>query len=460
MGDKPWGGRFAEATDRAVESFTASVALDQRLAGCDIRGSIAHCRMLARQKIIGEQEAAAIIQGLEDIGRDIEAGTFSFSDALEDVHMNIESALLDRIGPAAGKLHTGRSRNDQVAVDVRLWLRDEVDGLIDGLTALRRKLVALARTHIDVIMPGYTHLQRAQPVRLAHHLMAYYEMFARDVQRLRDGRRRINVMPLGSAALAGAPYPLDRDYTASLLRFDGVSANSMDAVSDRDFIIEFLAAASIGMMHFSRLAEELVLWSSAEFGFITFSDAFSTGSSIMPQKKNPDVPELIRGKTGRVYGALVALLTTMKSLPLSYNRDMQEDKPPLFDAVETLSACIAITIRMLDNITINRETMRRAAARGFLNATDMADYLVGRGVPFREAHACAGKAVAAAVQKGCELQDLTLEELKRFSDHFDQDVYEALELDRVTDQRNSYGGTARERVLSRIAAAEKEIDEE
>jgi len=460
MGDKPWGGRFAEATDRAVESFTASVALDQRLAGCDIRGSIAHCRMLARQKIIGEQEAAAIIQGLEDIGRDIEAGTFSFSDALEDVHMNIESALLDRIGPAAGKLHTGRSRNDQVAVDVRLWLRDEVDGLIDGLTALRRKLVALARTHIDVIMPGYTHLQRAQPVRLAHHLMAYYEMFARDVQRLRDGRRRINVMPLGSAALAGAPYPLDRDYTASLLRFDGVSANSMDAVSDRDFIIEFLAAASIGMMHFSRLAEELVLWSSAEFGFITFSDAFSTGSSIMPQKKNPDVPELIRGKTGRVYGALVALLTTMKSLPLSYNRDMQEDKPPLFDAVETLSACIAITIRMLDNITINRETMRRAAARGFLNATDMADYLVGRGVPFREAHACAGKAVAVAVQKGCELQDLTLEELKRFSDHFDQDVYEALELDRVTDQRNSYGGTARERVLSRIAAAEKEIDEE
>ncbi|MEW6079387.1 MAG: argininosuccinate lyase [Thermodesulfobacteriota bacterium] len=460
MADKPWSGRFSEKTDRAVELFTASIDTDRRLARWDIRGSIAHCRMLARQKVITDQEAAAIIEGMEAIEKDMDAGRFMFSDALEDVHMNIEAALTERIGPVAGKLHTGRSRNDQVAVDVRLWLREETGNMIEGLKALRRKIVAMARDHIDVIMPGYTHLQRAQPVRLAHHLMAYYEMFSRDGQRFRDCLRRINVMPLGSAALAGTTYPLDRVYVASLLGFEGVSANSMDAVSDRDFVIEFLADASICMMHFSRLAEEMILWASSEFRFISFSDAFATGSSIMPQKKNPDIPELIRGKTGRVYGALVALLTTMKSLPLAYNRDMQEDKPPLFDAVDTLAACIDIGARMLDNITINREMMRRAAAAGFLNATDMADYLVGKGLPFREAHALAGKAVAAAIEKGCELQELALDELKRFSEHFDRDVYDVLGLERVTDTRNTYGGTARSGVLDRIAEAEKDLEEE
>ncbi len=460
MTEKPWGGRFSETTDQAVEAFTSSVAVDRRLAGCDIQGSIAHCRMLARQNIISEQEATDIIAGLEGIAADIEAGRFTFSDSLEDVHMNIEAALTERIGPTAGKLHTGRSRNDQVALDVRLWLREETGNIIEGLKTLRRTITAFAREYIDVVMPGYTHLQRAQPVRLAHHLMAYYEMFSRDTQRFRDGLRRINVMPLGSAALAGTTYPLDRSFTAELLGFESVSANSMDAVSDRDFIIEFLADASICMMHFSRLAEEMVVWSSAEFNFITFSDAFATGSSIMPQKKNPDIPELVRGKTGRVYGALVALLTTMKALPLAYNRDMQEDKAPLFDAAQTLTACIDICIRLFANVSVNAETMRRAADSGFLNATDLADYLVGRGVPFRQAHACAGQAVAAAIDKGCELQSLPLDELKRFSERIDADVYETLDLDQVTDRRNTEGGTARSRVLSRIAAAEKEIDEE
>ncbi len=460
MGDKPWSGRFSERTDRAVELFTASVAVDQRLAKFDIQGSTAHCRMLARQKIITDQDATAIIAGLEGIAGDIEAGHFVFSDDLEDVHMNIEAALFERIGPVAGKLHTGRSRNDQVAVDVRLWLREETRNIIEGVRALRRKIVAMAKANIDVIMPGYTHLQRAQPVRLAHHLMAYYEMFSRDAQRFHDGLRRINVMPLGSAALAGTTYPLDREYTASLLGFEAVSANSMDAVSDRDFVIEFLAAASICMMHFSRLAEEMVLWSSTEFRFIEFSDAFTTGSSIMPQKKNPDIPELVRGKTGRVYGALVALLTIMKSLPLCYNRDMQEDKPPLFDAVDTLEACVDICARMLEHVSINRDQMRQAASAGFLSATDMADYLVGKGVPFREAHDCVGKAVAAALDRGIELKDLAIDELKKFSKHFDRDVYDVLDIDRVTDKRDTFGGTAMTGVLSRITAAEKEIDEE
>jgi len=460
MADKPWGGRFSEGTDRAVELFTSSIAVDQRLARCDIQGSIAHCRMLARQKIITDQEAAAIIEGLEGIEKDIEVGNFVFSDSLEDVHMNIEAALADRIGPTAGKLHTGRSRNDQVALDVRLWLREEARNIIDGIKALRRKIIDTAKENIDVIMPGYTHLQRAQPVRLAHHLMAYYEMFSRDAQRFQDGLHRINVMPLGSAALAGTTYPLDREYTASLLGFEAVSANSMDAVSDRDFVVEFLAGASICMMHFSRLAEEMVIWSSAEFNFITFSDGFATGSSIMPQKKNPDIPELVRGKTGRVYGALVSMLTTMKALPLTYNRDMQEDKAPLFDAVETLAACIDICTRMLENITVNRDVMCQAAGSGFLNATDMADYLVGKGIPFREAHACAGKAVAAAIEKECELQEMTLDELKQFSDHFDGDVYDVLGLDYVTDKRDTLGGTAKTNILSRIGTAEKEINEE
>jgi argininosuccinate lyase len=460
MADKPWGGRFAEKTDQAVERFTSSVAADQRLAGFDIRGSIAHCRMLARQNIISDQEATDIIEGLEAIEKDIAVGRFIFSDHLEDVHMNIEAALAERIGPAAGKLHTGRSRNDQVAVDVRLWLREENRRILEGLKTLRRAVVSTAKANLDVIMPGYTHLQRAQPVRLAHHLMAYYEMFSRDTQRFRDGLRRINVMPLGSAALAGTTYPLDREYTASLLGFEAVSANSMDAVSDRDFVIEFLASASICMMHFSRLAEEMVMWSSSEFGFITFSDTFATGSSIMPQKKNPDIPELVRGKTGRVYGALVALLTTLKALPLCYNRDMQEDKPPLFDAVDTLAACIDICTRMFDNFSVNQEAMRRAAGSGFLNATDLADYLVGKGVPFREAHACAGKAVAVALEKGCELQELAIDELKRFSEYFEDDVYPFLDLDQVTDKRDTYGGTAKSDVLARISEAEKKFDEE
>ena len=458
MSEKLWDGRFSEKTHRSVEGFTSSIAIDKRLYAHDIAGSVAHCRVLARAGVITDEEASVLIQGLGRIGREIERGRFEFDDSLEDIHMHIESRLVQEVGKVAQKLHTGRSRNDQVALDVRLYLREQTLAIIDALSRWRRAIVAFAKTHIETVLPGYTHLQRAQPVLLAHHFMAYYEMFTRDSERFSDCLGRINVMPLGSAALAGTTYPIDREYAASLLDFPRVSANSMDAVSDRDFVIEFLAAASICMMHFSRLSEEMILWSSAEFGFIELSDDFATGSSIMPQKKNPDVPELVRGKTGRVVGDLVALLTLMKSLPLTYNRDMQEDKAPLFDAVDTLGGCIDIYGQMLPRITVNQAAMTRAASRGFLNATDMADYLVARGIPFRKAHSVVGQAVGFALGQGKELHELTLAELRGFSDAIDEDLFQALEIEQVVNRRKSAGGTSTENVRQAIETAEAELN--
>ena len=458
--DKLWDGRFSEKTDEAVEAFTASIDVDKRLYAYDIEGSIAHCKMLSRATIITEGEAELLISGLLKIKNDIAKGNFVFDQSLEDIHMHIETGLVREVGKTAQKLHTARSRNDQVALDVRLYLRDEVSTLNKGLVMLRRALVGIARENLDTVMPGYTHLQRAQPVLLAHHLMAYHEMFSRDADRLRDCLKRINVMPLGSAALAGTTYPIDREYTAALLGFDAIAANSIDAVSDRDFIIEFLAAASIAMVHLSRLSEELVLWSSSEFGFVELPDAYATGSSIMPQKKNPDVAELVRGKTGRVFGALTAVLTLMKSLPLAYNRDMQEDKQPLFDGVDTLKACIAIYAKLLPKLKIRKENMRQAATRGFLNATDLADYLVGRGMPFREAHGCVGRAVGFAYSLNKELDELPLEELKAFSPLIEADVFSRLSPEQVVNRRRSFGGIARQNVLSAIEAAEKRLDRE
>ena len=457
MVQKPWDGRFRERTDKSVETFTASIAYDRRLYPYDIAGSIAHCKMLATVGIITDEEANALVAGLSTIERELDRGEFVFDDSLEDIHMHIESRLLQVAGKVAQKLHTARSRNDQVALDVRLYLRDETRRTIDRLQTLRTVLVDLADGHPDVVMPGYTHTQRAQPVLFAHHMMAYYEMFSRDQARFSDCLARINVMPLGAAALAGTTYPIDRAYVAQLLDFPRVSPNSMDAVSDRDFAMEYLAAASICMVHLSRWSEELVLWSTSEFGFITLSDAFATGSSIMPQKKNPDIPEIVRGKTGRVFGSLVALLTLMKSLPMAYNRDMQEDKEPLFDAVDTLTACLHINVRMIPHITVNREVMRKAASVGFLNATDMADYLVGRGMPFRKAHACAGNAVAYALGAGRELDQLRLDELQQFSALIKADIFDHLTLEHMIDRRQSPGGTATQNVARAIADARKAL---
>ncbi|BBO72760.1 argininosuccinate lyase [Desulfosarcina widdelii] len=455
MAEKPWDGRFAEKTDKRVEAFTASHAYDRRLYPYDIAGSIAHCKMLAKVGVITGEEVAQLVEGLGTVKRELDHGKFVFDDSLEDIHMHIEARLLQVAGKVAQKLHTARSRNDQIALDVRMYLREETRCTIGLLRALRKALVELAAAHPDVIMPGYTHTQRAQPVLMAHHLMAYYEMFTRDQARMVDCLGRIDVMPLGTAALAGTTYPIDRAYVAELLDFPAVSNNSMDAVSDRDFAMEFLSAASISMVHLSRLSEELVLWSTAEFGFVTLPDAFATGSSIMPQKKNPDIPEIVRGKTGRVVGSLVALLTLMKSLPMAYNRDMQEDKEPLFDAVDTLTACLSINADMIPRIIVNRETMRRAASVGFLNATDMADYLVGRGMPFRKAHACVGKAVAFALDKGKELHELTLDELKGFSSLIQEDLYEHLTLEHMVDRRQSVGGTSTRNVVAAIDAARR-----
>lgn len=457
MAEKPWDGRFSEGTDKAVEVFTSSIAIDKRLYAHDIKGSIAHSTMLAETGVITQDEAKAIAEGLELVKTDIENGAFEFKDSLEDIHMHIESALTKKIGDVAKKLHTARSRNDQVALDIRMYLKDVTDDIISGLKALRKIIVTLAENNIDVFMAGYTHLQRAQPVLLSHHLMAYYEMFKRDQERFEDGKKRIDVMPLGSAALAGTTYPIDREMTASLLGFSEVSDNSMDSVSDRDFMLEFLSAASICMTHFSRLSEELILWSSSEFGFVVISDAFTTGSSIMPQKKNPDIPELVRGKTGRVFGSLFSLLTMMKSLPLAYNRDMQEDKPPLFDAVDTLSACIDIYGRMLPNVKFIKETMGKATETGFINATDLADYLVTKGMPFREAHSVVGKSVAYALGKTVELHDLSQDELRQFSDLIEDDVFDFLSTEGIINRRTSAGGTATENVKRAIVKAYNEL---
>ncbi|UCF93239.1 MAG: argininosuccinate lyase [Desulfobacterales bacterium] len=457
MSEKLWDGRFREKTARIVETFSASIDVDKRLYAYDIEGSIAHCKMLAKAAIIQEEESRTLIQGLEEIKQEIEAGQFSFDDSLEDIHMHIEARLLTKIGTVAQRLHTARSRNDQVALDVRMYLREETRRIAARLVGLQQVFVDLAKTHIEVIMPGYTHLQRAQPVLLAHHLMAYFEMFARDTQRMQGCLTRIDVMPLGAAALAGVAYPIDREYTARLLNFAMVSANSIDAVSDRDFIMEFLAAASICMVHLSRLSAELILWSSAEFGFIELPDAYATGSSIMPQKKNPDVPELVRGRTGRVVGNLMGLLTMMKSLPLAYNRDMQEDKVFLFDTVDILSACLDIYIQMLPKIKFNASSMEEAASSGFLNATDMADYLVRQGLPFREAHSVVGQAVSYALNRNKELHELTLEELTSFAALIQEDIFDFLTTRKTINRRTSYGGTAAETVKTAIAAAEEQL---
>jgi argininosuccinate lyase len=457
MSEKLWAGRFDEKTASIVETFTSSISVDRRLYACDIQGSIAHCKTLAQASILSEDEANKIIRGLEKIRKEIDQGLFEYRDDLEDIHTHIESRLAEIIGKAAQKLHTARSRNDQVALDVRLYLRNTVVSLIELLLELRGVLVGLAGQHTQTVLPGYTHLQRAQPILLAHHFMAYYEMFSRDADRLQDGLTRINVLPLGSAALAGTPHPIDRNYTAGLLGFETVSANSVDSVSDRDFIIEFLSAASICMMHLSRLSEEIILWSCAEFGFIELPDAFATGSSIMPQKKNPDVAELIRGKSGRVFGDLMAMLTVMKSLPLSYNRDMQEDKTSLFDAADILTACLQIYIQLLPKIRFNTTNMQKAACHGYLNATDLADYLVIKGMPFREAHYCVGQIVSHALKNKKEIQELPLKQLKQYAPRIEEDVFDYLATQQMIDRRTSIGGTATKAVKAAIRNAQKKL---
>jgi argininosuccinate lyase len=453
LSKKLWGGRFAESTDQLVEAFTESVSFDRRLWRQDIAGSQAHARMLAKVGVLSAAEGEAIVAGLAAIGEEIAGGGFPWQQALEDVHMNIESALTARIGEAGKKLHTGRSRNDQVATDLRLYTRDaidELDGLIGSLAAV---LLDLAEREADSVMPGFTHLQIAQPVSFGHHLLAWREMILRDRTRLADARKRLNRLPLGSAALAGTVYPIDRAYVAKLLGFDGPTENSLDAVSDRDFAIEFCAAASLLMVHLSRWSEELILWSSPMFGFVKLPDRFCTGSSIMPQKKNPDVPELVRGKAGRVIGDLQALLVLMKGQPLAYNRDNQEDKQPLFDAHDTVAACLRVFAAMLPSLQVEREACRAAASKGFSTATDLADYLVRKGLPFRDAHHAVGSAVAYAVTKACDLADLSLEELRRFSPLVEQDVYERLTLEGSLQARNHYGATAPAQVRSAIARA-------
>ena len=445
-----WGGRFSESTDAFVQAFTASVGFDRRMYRQDIQGSQAHATMLAEAGVLTGEERDAIIQGLDEIRAEIEAGEFEWSVALEDVHMNIEARLTDKIGITGKKLHTGRSRNDQVATDIRLWLRDEID-LIDGeMERLMTGLLDQAEREAATIMPGFTHLQTAQPVTFGHHLLAWFEMLKRDRERLADCRKRVNRMPLGAAALAGTTYPIIRERTRELLGFDEVCENSLDAVSDRDFAIEFCALAALCVTHLSRISEELVLWTSAQFNFIDLPDRFCTGSSIMPQKKNPDVPELVRGKTGRLNGHLIALLTLMKSQPLAYNKDNQEDKEPLFDAVDTLAGCLRAFADMIPAIEPNREVMREAARRGFATATDLADYLVRKGVAFRDAHEIVGKAVALGVEKKKDLSDMSLAELRQFSDQIDDDVFEVLTLEGSVSARDHVGGTAPDQVRAAV----------
>jgi argininosuccinate lyase len=439
---KPWAGRFKGRTAKSVEAFTESVSFDWRLWPYDIEGSIAHARMLGHTGIIAKAEAAKIVKGLKAVAIDIERGKLRFKATLEDVHMNIEAALTKKIGPVGGKLHTARSRNDQVALDLRLYLRAETKAIIGHISELQAVLLEQAEANADAVMPGYTHLQRAQPVLLAHHLLAYVEMLERDKDRLKDGLKRIEVLPLGSAALAGTSLPIDRKFVAKELGFKAVSQNSMDAVSDRDFVAEFLAAASIVMMHLSRFSEELVLWASKEFSFIELPDAYATGSSIMPQKKNPDVPELVRGKTGRVYGSLMTILTLMKGLPLAYNRDLQEDKPALFDAVETVSGCLMVLSDMVPEIKFNSDCLCTASSGGFSTATDVAEYLVGKGLPFREAHEVTGKIVRHCEKSKKDLEDLSLAEFKKFSRLFGADVLKRVSVSASVASRRSEGGTA------------------
>ena len=454
---KPWGGRFSEATDAFVERFTASVAFDQRLYRQDIRGSLAHAEMLCVQKVLTREEFKLIRDGLLAIAREIEQGKFQWSIAREDVHMNIEAVLTERIGIAGKKLHTGRLRNDQVATDVRLYLRDEIDAINGELTRLQHGLVQVAEREVDTLLPGFTHLQVAQPISFGHHLLAWYEMLSRDYSRLQDCRKRLNQSPLGAAALAGTTYPIDRNLTAKLLGFDSPCANSLDAVSDRDFAIEFTAASALIMTHLSRMAEELVIWTSSQFDFINLPDRFCTGSSIMPQKKNPDVPELVRGKTGRVNGHLVALLTLMKSQPLAYNKDNQEDKEPLFDTIDTVKDCLRAFADMIPALETKKDNMYRAAKQGFSTATDLADYLVRKGIPFRDAHEVVGKAVAYGIKHKRDLSELALDEMKSFSPKIEKDVFKCLTLEGSVAARNHIGGTAPKQVRAAIARAKKDL---
>jgi len=452
---KPWGGRFSESTDKFVEAFTASIHFDQRLYRHDIEGSRAHARMLGQTGILEAEDVIKIINGLDAIERQIEAGELEWQVALEDIHMNIEARLTETIGLAGKRLHTGRSRNDQIATDIRLWLREQIGGISHEIRRLQTALVELAEREAHTIMPGFTHLQVAQPITFGHHMLAWFEMLQRDHERLQDCLKRVNVLPLGAAALAGTTYPIDPAYTATLLGFARPARNSLDAVSDRDFAIEFNAAAALVMMHLSRFAEELIIWTSAQFDFVRLPDRFCTGSSIMPQKKNPDIPELIRGKTGRVYGHLIALLTLMKGQPLAYNKDNQEDKEPLFDTVDTLLGSLRAFADMMPHVQPKKERMRAAAIQGFSTATDLADYLVRKGLPFRDAHEVVGKAVALGVQSERDLSEMSLETLRSFSDVIEADVFASLTLEGSVAARHHPGGTAPEQVLQQVADARK-----
>ena len=452
--EKPWGGRFSEPTDRQVEAFTSSLHYDRRLYRYDIEGSIAHARMLAKQGLMTLKEARSIVSGLKVIGEEIEAGRFVFQPDDEDIHMAIEKALIERIGDVGGKLHTGRSRNDQVALDIRLYLRDEINRLVTLIGILKGAFLALAKKECGVILPGYTHLQKAQPVLLSHYLLAFWEMLDRDENRFQDCLKRVNRMPLGAAALAGTGLPIDRRQVARSLGFSEVTRNSMDTVSDRDFIAEFIFGASLVMMHMSRFCEDLILWSTDEFGYVEIADAFTTGSSIMPQKKNPDVAELIRGKTGRVYGQLMTILTILKGLPMTYNRDLQEDKEPLFETVDTVQASVKVLAAMLERLTFDRKRMETGAGGGFATATDVAEYLVMKGMPFREAHGVVGKLVAYCIEQKKALDALSLKEFRKFYPGFGKDVFGCLTARQSVNARKTIGGTAEATVRQRIAEIE------
>ena len=455
MTKKVWGGRFSQEPDALVNLFNASISFDRQLYAYDIEGSVAHCRMLAKQGIISDEDASSMLVALGEIKRELDHGGLSENNDYEDIHTLVEKSLVEKVGSLGEKIHTGRSRNDQVALDTRLYVRDMVHEVMASVQACQKAIVSLAESNVTVLMPGYTHLQRAQPVLLSHHLMAYYEMLKRDYVRFEESLGRVNVMPLGSAALAGATFDLDREMVARELGFDRISRNSMDAVSDRDFVLDFLYNASVLMMHLSRLSEELVLWSSQEFGFLVISDAFSTGSSIMPQKKNPDLPELIRGKTGRAYGNLMGLLTTMKGLPLAYNKDMQEDKEALFDSAQTVLMCLKVMGSLLGEVSFRSDVLKAATEKGYLVATDLADYLVGKGITFREAHEIVGKMVVFAIESKRELHDLTLEEMKAYNRQIDKDVYAWLDPQLTVGRRNIPGGTGPDVVKNEIEAAKR-----
>ena len=455
-----WGGRFTKETDKLVYNFNASISFDQKFYAQDIRGSIAHVTMLQKQGILTKEEKESIIEGLKGIQADVENGTLEITDEYEDIHSFVEANLIDRIGDAGKKLHTGRSRNDQVALDMRLYTRDEIEALDTLLKELLEVFLKLMKEHIETYMPGFTHLQKAQPVTLAHHLGAYFEMFKRDRLRMKDIRKRMNYCPLGAGALAGTTYPLDREYTAELLGFDGPTLNSMDSVSDRDYLIEMLSAMSTVMMHLSRFCEEVIIWNSNEYQFVEIDDAYSTGSSIMPQKKNPDIAELVRGKTGRVYGALMSLLTTMKGIPLAYNKDMQEDKELVFDAIDTTKGCLALFTGMLRTMRFRKQRMEDSAKNGFTNATDAADYLVNHGVPFRDAHGIVGQLVLYCIDKNIALDDMSLEEYKAISPVFEEDIYEAISMKTCVEMRNTIGAPGKSAMEQAIALEEAYLKEE